>query len=222
MSPRDSFLDAVRRAVAAGNRPGDSAAPPDRGGIGYQGGGPDAVARFRDELAAAGGFPHVVADGAAAAARVLSLVHEKGARRVLLGRGAFLDSLGLAARLRELGVEVVSPGGLTPATSRDPFFAADVGVTGVDHLVAETGSVILFANPTGPRSPSLLPPVHVAVAHAGQLLPDLFDLFGPGVAQPPPSCVSIVTGPSKTGDIELKLVTGVHGPGELHVVVAGS
>jgi L-lactate dehydrogenase complex protein LldG len=221
MSPRDAFLDAVRRALAAGNRPGDAAAPPARGSVGYQGAGPDPVLRFRDELAAAGGFPHVVPDSAAAAARVLSLVHEKGARRVLLGRGAFLDSLGLADRLQDFGVEVVAPDGLTPQTSRDPFFAADLGITGVDYLVAETGSVILLAGPGGPRSLSLLPPVHVAVAHAGQLLPDLFDLFGPGVTDRP-SCLSIITGPSKTGDIELKLVTGVHGPGELHVVLAGS
>jgi L-lactate dehydrogenase complex protein LldG len=67
-----------------------------------------------------------------------------------------------------------------------------------------------------------LPPVHIAVAECGQLLPDLFDLFEPGDGQPPvpPSCLSIITGPSKTGDIELRLVTGVHGPGELHVILA--
>jgi L-lactate dehydrogenase complex protein LldG len=106
------------------------------------------------------------------------------------------------------------------AASAESRFAADVGVSGVDHLVAETGSVVLASRPDQPRSLSLLPPIHLAVAHRGQLLPDLFDLLHP--ARWPdglPSCLSVITGPSKTGDIELRLVTGVHGPGEVHVLL---
>jgi L-lactate dehydrogenase complex protein LldG len=94
----------------------------------------------------------------------------------------------------------------------------------VAHLVAETGSVVLAAGPDDPRSLSLLPPVHIAIAARAQLVADLFDLFDlfsplstPGTS--PPSCLTLITGPSKTGDIELKLVTGVHGPGEIHVIL---
>jgi L-lactate dehydrogenase complex protein LldG len=94
----------------------------------------------------------------------------------------------------------------------------------VDYLIAETGSVVLASRNEQPRSVSLLPPVHVAVAHRRQLLPDLFDLFSQLDLQKIgfPSNLSIITGPSKTGDIELRLVTGVHGPGEIHVVVIDS
>ena len=81
--------------------------------------------------------------------------------------------------------------------------------------------MILASRPEQPRSLSLLPPIHVAVAERRQILPDLFDLFallGKGPDELP-ACLSVITGPSKTGDIELRLVTGVHGPGEIHVIL---
>ena len=95
--------------------------------------------------------------------------------------------------------------------------------------MAETGTIVLQARPQQPRSLSLLPPVHIAIAEPSQLLPDLFDLFeifgsaetdsAPGAKLP--SCLTLITGPSKTGDIELRLVTGVHGPGEVHLILVG-
>jgi L-lactate utilization protein LutC len=211
MSARDDFLARVRRAVSEGNRHGGAPAAPQRGAVGYQGAGPGPAARFAAELAAAGGVCHRVGDAAAAVAVVVELARGKRARRALLGDG-LPQRLGLAAALREAGIEVRD----AAAAARDALFAADVGVSGVDALVAETGSVVLHTRPGQPRAVSLLPPLHVAVAAAAQLLPDLFDLFEEGAL---PSCLQIITGPSKTGDIELKLVTGVHGPGELHVVL---
>ena len=214
---RNQFLDRVRQSLRQSSRPGEAAPLPDRGNISYQGGGPDLVATFREQLVAAGGTCHVVADAAAAIAKVLALAQAKSAKKALLGHGPFVDSLALTAPLRTAGLDVLGPDGLTPQTARDPFFAADVGITGVDYLIAETGSVVLLAKPGEPRSFSLLPPVHIAVAERRQILPDLFDLFAGRKEMP--SGLVLITGPSKTGDIELKLVTGVHGPGEIHVVV---
>src|SRR5262249_28915468 len=151
--------------------------------------------------------------------KVLALVHERSARRVLLGHGTFLDSLHLADALRTAGAEVSTADNQSPPSCRAPFFAAEIGITGVDYLIAETGSLALFARPGEPRSFSLLPPVHIAVAESSQLLHDLFDLFDQHDCGNFPSCLSLITGPSKTGDIELRLVTGVHGPGEVHVVL---
>jgi L-lactate dehydrogenase complex protein LldG len=229
-SSRDAFLQAVNRALHEGNRPGAGADLPARGHAGYQGAGPDALARFRDELTASGGHPYLAADAGAAAAQLVELVQGRTPRQVLLGRGSFIDTLGLTDRLRALGIDVLMPQGVTAANCKEPFFAADVGITGVDYLIAETGSVALLARPEEPRSFSLLPPVHIAIAHHSQILPDLFDLFGrlatskSDVSGRPKmsSCLSLITGPSKTGDIELRLVTGVHGPGELHVIVVAS
>jgi L-lactate utilization protein LutC len=218
---RDAFLSHVRQAVAAGNRAGAAPPLPARGGAGYQGAGDDPVQRFVNELVAAGSQADVVADAAAATSLALELVHAKDARRVLLGRGPILDALGLAERLRERGLEVTVVDMLSPGAQQDPLFQADLGISGVAHAIAETGTLVMATGPADPRSLSLLPPVHIAVVGRSQLLPDLFDLFAelePGKDRLP-ACLTLITGPSKTGDIELKLVTGVHGPGELHVIV---
>jgi len=214
---RETFLARVQSALHQTRRPGDHIDPPARGRIGYQGAG-DPVARFRAELTAAGGQVYLCADGEAATEQVLALLQARPHSRIILGRGRVLDALPLAERLKGLECAIWRPGGEWRDTDRDQMFAADIAVSGVDYLIAETGSMVLFARDREPRGQSLLPPVHIAVAAADQILPDLFDLFGV-LGNRPPSCVSIITGPSKTGDIELKLETGVHGPGEVHVVI---
>jgi len=220
--PRKAFLDRVRQAVRAGNRFGQGADIPPRGSIGYQGAGPDPALRFRDELAAAGGSAYLVPDREAAVTQVLELASAKAPRRILLGRGAFLDSLQLEGALRGLASLVDLVDSFNSDNCRETFFSADLGISGVDYLIAETGSIVFLAKSDDPRSLSLLPPVHIAVAECSQLKPDLFDLFDVELQagrKDLPSCLTLITGPSKTGDIELKLVTGVHGPGEVHVVL---
>jgi L-lactate utilization protein LutC len=225
MSPRETFLGRVRKAVAEGNQAGASCPLPERRGVGYQGAGPDLVNRFCAELTAAGGRPHLAADRETAAAIVLDLVRGRAARKVLLSRSILAAQLDLARRLRETGLEVAAVDSVAPPSARDTFFAADVGISGVYRLVAETGTVVMTTSPEEPRSVSLLPPLHIALAESSQLVPDLFDLFDLFSPLPtpeqtlPPSCLTLITGPSKTGDIELRLVTGVHGPGEIHVVL---
>lgn len=219
-SPRDAFLARVRQAVADGNRAGTTPPLPERGDIGYQGGGADPVARFRDELTAAGGRFHLAETAEAAVALVVELVQAHGAHRVLLGDGAFLDTLSLLPALEAGGVEVQRVAAHGSVDERPTFFGVEVGISGADHLVAETGTVVLTTRRDQPRSLSLLPPVHIVVAHRRQIVADLFDLFAPPHRPAEmPACLSLITGPSKTGDIELRLVTGVHGPGVIHVVV---
>lgn len=219
---RQTFLQRIRDAVEQGNRAGTVPPLPTRDSVGYQGGGPDLVARFCEMLTAAGGEPYPVSDRKAACEKILELVKSANAHRVLLSHGKVVDSLELPSALRRLGCEVVEVRSLDEARAFESFFAADLGITGVDYLIAETGSIITKSSPASPRSASLLPPLHIAVAEREQVLPDLFDLFDRDLAariDNLPACVSVITGPSKTGDIELKLVTGVHGPGEVHVVI---
>lgn len=105
---------------------------------------------------------------------------------------------------------------------RATVLACDIGITSVDRALAETGSLVMCSAFGKERMASLVPPVHVAVVEEEQLLPDLFDLFEelqPRDGARLPSNIALITGPSKTGDIELQLTTGVHGPKHWHVIV---
>src|SRR5262249_3151467 len=102
-----------------------------------------------------------------------------------------------------------APGPVT----REAAAAADLGITGAVAGVCSTGSVLLRATPASPRIASLLPPAHVAILHEAVLLPgfeELFDRLGDEVTGA--NAAVLVTGPSRTSDIELTLVRGVHGP----------
>jgi L-lactate dehydrogenase complex protein LldG len=238
MTPREAFLQTVKQAVVEGNRAGATPPLPERSSVGYQGAGADPVQRFCQELAAAGGKGYVAEDREAVVHTIQSILQAHNARKILLSRGGVIDRLGIPAKLKELGLDVKTLDDIqAPLSScgrgvggegRDDFFAAEIGITNVHRLIAETGTVVMATKPDEPRSASLLPPVHIALADRSQLLPDLFDLFD--LFSPvatlskttPPSCLTLITGPSKTGDIELKLVTGVHGPGEIHVVLCGA
>ena len=84
--------------------------------------------------------------------------------------------------------------------------------------LAATGSVVLAASSEEPRARHLLPDVHVSLLPESRILPGLDELFA-AVAGDLPSALAIVSGPSRSADIEQRLVVGVHGPGEVHVVL---
>ena len=100
--------------------------------------------------------------------------------------------------------------------------SCSVGITACDALIAQTGSILLTARSAGGRALSVLPPHHVVVAQANQLVPDLpaaFELLQTKYRDHYPSFITFITGPSRTGDIERILVLGAHGPRVLTVIL---
>jgi L-lactate utilization protein LutC len=202
---------------------------------------PTLVAQLQQELNAVGGVVAHVHSAAEAVAYVTRLAQEKDATLVVRWQSDLLDTLEVDAALQQQGVTVHATTlptealpGETPSAAamavrrqelRDMLARADLGLSGVDYVIAETGTLVLTAQAGQMRGVSLLPPVHVAVARTSQVIATLADYLllvqqaGADVQQALSSCVSFVTGPSRTGDIELKLTVGVHGPGELHLVL---
>ena len=95
-----------------------------------------------------------------------------------------------------------------------------VGITGAAYALADTGSLVMMANSEEARLLSLLPPVHIAIIERGQILTGLDELL---TRLPLPADIAssmvLITGTSRTAEIEQILVRGVHGPGEVHVVI---
>ncbi|MGH3017673.1 MAG: LutC/YkgG family protein [Gaiellaceae bacterium] len=94
------------------------------------------------------------------------------------------------------------------------------GVSRAVYALADTGSIVLAASPEEPRGASLLPDVHVTLVSEDVILAGLEELFS-AVGGDLPSSLAIVTGPSRSADIEQLLTVGVHGPGEVHVAIQG-
>jgi len=97
---------------------------------------------------------------------------------------------------------------------------ADVGITCADFALADTGTLVMISSTAEARMVSLLPPVHLAVLPGERILSGLEELF---TRLPEPgrraSSMVFITGPSRTADIEQILIRGVHGPGEIHIVI---
>jgi len=98
---------------------------------------------------------------------------------------------------------------------------ADIGITSADYVLADTGTLVLLSRPQEARLISLLPPAHLAVVPRERILTGLDELLTvlPHPAEQTSSMV-LITGPSRTADIEQILVRGVHGPGQITVVIA--
>ncbi|NLX13214.1 MAG: LUD domain-containing protein [Phycisphaerales bacterium] len=155
-----------------------------------------------------------VADEPALVAKVMELLAGIGAKKVMLPAEDIPGRETILAALQEKGIVVGDP------DKSDEHFTADAGITGVESAIAETPSLFLSSGGHRRRLASLAPPVHIAVLRVEQIVPDLLD-WGAAHAGEMPASETLVSGPSKTGDIELIMVLGVHGPKEEHIIILG-
>jgi len=183
------------------------------------------VERFRAALTAIAGRVHRAADDGAAIKTLVTLCHERGVSRVLSWHPHWIALDGLPAAMAAAAIEL-DFGIVPPNETRAPRLAAleslQMGLTGSLAGIAESGTIAVVSGPGRPRLASLLPPVHIAVLRVERLYSTLEAFFAahPGVAEAGSNLV-LITGPSRTADIEMTLTRGVHGPGEVHVVVVG-
>jgi L-lactate dehydrogenase complex protein LldG len=163
-----------------------------------------------------GPLPHA---GAGAAIAALAVERAGGAEVALPLGDPLLDGLGLAAAVRDLGASVLTP------DRPDWRTALAVAGTGVGRAVvgaADRGNVALVASTGSPRALTLVPPTAVLVLATADVAPTFAEAFA-WIARPPlPSGIAWVSGPSRTGDLEMILTFGVHGPRSVDVVLVAA
>ena len=223
---RREILHAIRTNL--GSSPPDPLSVPERGealsapypeGRGGQGVTTDLVQHFTEQLTAVGAQHTAVRGETEAAAALARILTAAGARRVVGSDAPLVQRL-----LQAVGNDLVID--RLDRLSRDELFACDAGVTTAQWGIADTGTLVLESAREQSRLLSLVPRIHVAVLSLRCICESLGDALARlSVASPGRSpsgashAITFITGPSRTSDIELTLVVGVHGPQTVHVLL---
>ncbi len=216
MSSRDQILQRLQQAAPAQSdlelpAPRDESLFQD-----YPGDKQDLAELFAQRLVALKGEFHRAADETAAAHAVLDILKTGEQGPVAVQREPLVDRvMAQLPGLSRLAEDDAEP---RKVDSRD-FAAYSVGISTADFLVARTGSVILRSTSCGGRRLTVLPPLHLVIARIHQLVPSLDDALSVIGQDDLWSFATIVTGPSRTADIEKTVVLGAHGPKRLVVVL---
>ncbi len=175
------------------------------------------VELFKEGLEAVDGHCILVQDEAEVIEALKQIITRLQSTSLRARRIAISDAIEIPAILNGTGLEFEEIA-VTPSAAE--VFSFDVGISRVQAAIAETGTLLLDSSRERHRLVSLVPPVHIALVDASQIVQTLGEALAllrePDQVSP---IVTLVTGPSRTADIELTLAIGVHGPQELYVVL---
>lgn len=162
------------------------------------------VSKFEEELTALGGtLTHCTPDSLAD--EIISLLKEKDITEIMAWKQDHLpEGLSDSLRGQNIGIE------------HTPHSKIKAGLTGALAAVAETGTLVQISGPGCPQSVSLLPDIHIAVLYESTIYKNLSQVLNMQEVRDA-SSVALISGPSRTADIEMTLTIGVHGPREVHV-----
>jgi len=153
--------------------------------------------------------------------KLTEIIQAKKIDTLLYGPGTWLASdLEESGQKFSRGVARLRPYDEKVESFKKELFNIDAGITSTMGGIADRGALILWPTPQEPRLISLVPPIHIAVVDAEMIYGSLSEAMQEqNWSQGMPTNALLVSGPSKTADIEFTLVFGVHGPKELVVIV---
>jgi L-lactate dehydrogenase complex protein LldG len=178
---------------------------------------------FASELEEVGGKFLGILTPAELTNRIVSLAGELGAKTVALGQGVTSDMDTISEALERADFRIVRTlpvADTDRAGMRARVADAELGIADADFAIASTGTLAVVSNANRPSSLTLLPPASLVIVQIDRVMTSLAAVLaemGPaGVAA---NRLTLITGPSRTADIEKRIVLGVHGPKSLHVIV---
>jgi L-lactate dehydrogenase complex protein LldG len=155
-----------------------------------------------------------VPNAAGAREALIRLVEDVGAKKAVVVESPLQEAAGITGALRSLGVTVYTE----PADIAAHAESADIGISGVEFGVAETGSVFQDGGAIATRLVTILPPLHVVFLPSANIvhgITEAFDIISQSFDR---GYVGFITGPSRTADIERVLTIGVHGPSRFAII----
>lgn len=171
------------------------------------------IERFRENLISIGGNCAVVENIENAAREISAIIEKTNARKIAVSDS---DSVEKAFEFLKTDAEIVKN------ASASELFEFDLGITGAEWAIAETGTLVLESDKETNRLTSLVPPIHVCLVETKKLrrtLGEVLQKLSENGRENLSRAITFITGPSRTSDIELTLAIGVHGPGELYVIL---
>jgi len=178
---------------------------------------------FARELEAVGGKFLGILTPAEVTNRIVTLAGEIGAKTVALGQGVIsdMDAIGEALERADCRIVRTIPVADTErAAMRERVANADLGIAEADFAIASTGTLAVVSTGDRPSSLTLLPPASLVIVQIDRMMSNLAAVLaelGPGGVAA--NRLTLITGPSRTADIEKRIVLGVHGPKSIHVIV---
>jgi L-lactate dehydrogenase complex protein LldG len=180
------------------------------------------VEQFRQKHESLAGIVHLVSGASEAVEKVVAILQEKGTEKVALSELPEEFRQILEQRCAGAGMNLLKP----PYNNAELPGALDsiqAGVSWAAFAIAETGALVEFATDDANRLVSALTPVHIGIFRAADIVENLMDAAAPirnfYNQNPRNATVSFISGPSRTADIEMRLILGVHGPAETHAII---
>ncbi len=189
----------------------------------------EVIGKFEEELQKVAGCTYRAATAEQLDEILQKILRDHQAKNVVYTQNPIIVAAKIPAKLATLGIEAATWPGSREEESRKSFrnkaLKAEIGISGVEFVLAESGSLVVTSRTEGAQLGSLAPPTHIALYRRSQALASLDEVLArlpvptdPNVPLPGRSVV-FITGPSRTADIEQILIRGVHGPKEVHAIL---
>lgn len=219
-----SLRDALERRRAPAHHDGADDAAPAVVPVAEAAHRVELASAFARELEALGGRFLGTLAPAEAAARIGEVAASLKAKTAAIGEGVINDPAPIATELERAGIEVMRTAAADDDEARSALRArlarCDLAIAEAHYAIASTGTLVMVATPARPSSLTLLPPANVIIVDAVRMMPDLAATMAAlGADAIASHRVVLITGPSRTADIEKRIVLGVHGPRELYVAI---